>query len=581
MNAEKNESSTRTSSQTESHKAPVPTREAAGHSRRGFLRIAASASTVTAASSVGLGSVLVGPLEASASGSHSRPSRDRAAEAFRIRKQAARIHFREKSPDQISNGDEERYHDKRASFFKCLPQNDLAEVDLDAFARLLKALKRGRSRDFENIPLSPISARKLANPQAAYAFDMTGVDSHATALAPAPAFASAEVAAEMGEVYWQSLTRDVPFIDFDTDPLIHDAVTDLNQFSWTPGPTEGGEITSGTLFRQGLPGDLYGPYVSQFLLRDVPYGASNIVQRYAVPIADANFMTGYDDWLAIQRGAAPQASIDFDSTPRYIYNGRALGEYVHVDALFQAYFNAALIILTFGPDALDRNNPYLDSATQGAFATFGGPHVFDLVTKAARVGLEGAWFHKWLVHRRLRPEAFAGRIENQLVGAKDYGIHPDVLDSEAVALVRDAYGTALLPQAYPEGSPTHPAYAAGHSVVAGACATVLKAFFNEDFVIPDPVQASADGLALEAVAGTDLTVGDEINKLAGNIGIGRCMGGVHYRSDGRGIRVGEQQAIGILQDYSLTYNEHFDGFVLTTFDGERIRIANGQIRRAR
>lgn len=32
----------------------------------------------------------------------------------------------------------------------------------------------------------------------------------------------------------------------------------------------------------------------------------------------------------------------------------------------------------------------------------------------------------------------------------------------------------LLPQAYPEGAPTHPAYGAGHAAGSGACATILK-----------------------------------------------------------------------------------------------------------
>jgi hypothetical protein len=547
------------------------------HSRRGFLKTAGGAGALTAAASMGFGSLLAAPEEARASGLNPWQRSSRRVDAFRTRKRAAFVHFREKSERQHSNGDEQLYADKRASFFKCLPQNELGEVDLGAYEALLAALWSGRPADFEDIPLSPSAVRKLANPQAAYAFDMIGVDPHATTLAPAPTFASAEVAAEMGEVYWQALSRDVPFIDFETDAQIADAVDDLNSFSVIVAPTEGGEITPGTLFRQDTEGGLTGPYVSQFLLRDIPYGPTTIVQRYSVPDAGVDFMTDYSDWLAIQRGAAPASSIAVDPTPRYIYNGRALGQYVHLDVLFQAYFNAAMMIAAFGPDALDRNNPYLHSGTQGGFATFGGPHVFDLVTKAARVGLESAWFHKWLVHRRLRPEVFAGRIENQLSGVKDYGIHPDVLDSEAVARVQDEYGTALLPQAYPEGSPTHPAYAAGHSVVAGACATVLKAFFDEDFVIPDPVQASSDGLALEPWSGQDLTLGGEIEKLAGNVSIGRCTAGVHYRSDGRGLTVGEQQAIGILRDYSITYNEDFDGFTFTTFGGVRVRIVDGHV----
>jgi len=61
--------------------------------------------------------------------------------------------------------------------------------------------------------------------------------------------------------------------------------------------------------------------------------------------------------------------------------------------------------------------------------------------------------------------------------------------------------------------------------------------------------------------------------------VGRCAAGIHYRFDNRGLFVGEQQAIGILQDYSLTYSETFAGFTLTRFNGEKIRIADGRVLR--
>ncbi|MFV8830096.1 hypothetical protein [Alkalihalobacterium sp. APHAB7] len=153
-------------------------------------------------------------------------------------------------------------------------------------------------------------------------------------------------------------------------------------------------------------------------------------------------------------------------------------------------------MLKYGPEVIDPNIPYLDSDTQVGFATFGAPHAVDFVSRAARPALLAAWFQKWLVHRRLRPEAFGGRIHNKLTGAADYPIHPEVLNSEALALIFEKYGTYLLPQAYPEGSPTHPSYPAGHSSFIGATVTMLKAFFNESFVIPDPVVASSDGLSL-------------------------------------------------------------------------------------
>ncbi|GGK82708.1 hypothetical protein [Streptomyces flaveus] len=134
------------------------------------------------------------------------------------------------------------------------------------------------------------------------------------------------------------------------------------------------------------------------------------------------------------------------------------------------------------------------------------------------------------VHRRLRPEEFGGRVHLQLRGQREYTIDSGVLDSVAVKRVFEKYGSYLLPQAFPEGSPTHPAYGAGHATVAGACVTILKAWFDESHVLPDPVVPTTDGTALEPYTDPDvgqLTVGGELNKVAANVAIGRNMGGVH------------------------------------------------------
>ena len=166
----------------------------------------------------------------------------RRSKAFKIRRDAAFAHFKDVKPKQPCNKDEERYADYRASFFKTLPQNDWGEVDPLAYGDLLSALESGRSRDFEAIELALEHVFKLANPQASYAYEMTAVDSHNTRIAAAPAFDSAETAAEMGEVYWQALTRDVPYVDYGSDPTISDAVIDLNTFSETVGPKDGGDV---------------------------------------------------------------------------------------------------------------------------------------------------------------------------------------------------------------------------------------------------------------------------------------------------------------------------------------------------
>jgi membrane-associated phospholipid phosphatase len=247
---------------------------------------------------------------------------------------------------------------------------------------------------------------------------------------------------------------------------------------------------------------------------------------------------------------------------------------VHRDFTYQAFLNAGLILLSLGNAALDTNNPYLSAKKQGGFATFGGPHLLDLVARVANAGLIASWYQKWFVHRRLRPEAFAGRVHFNQTGATSYPIHADLLNSPVLNAVLGAYGTYFLPLAYPEGCPAHPAYPAGHATIAGACATVLKAFFNESLVLSNSAVATPDGLSLGPYTGsTQLTVGGELNKLASNIALGRDAAGVHWRSDGiEGLKLGETVAIGVLTDLKATYNEPFGGFSLTKFDGTTITI---------
>jgi hypothetical protein len=109
----------------------------------------------------------------------------------------------------------------------------------------------------------------------------------------------------------------------------------------------------------------------------------------------------------------------------------------------------------------------------------------------------------------------------------------------------------------------------------------LKAFFNEDYPLPHPVEATADGTNLVPWKGQPLTLGNEINKLTSNIALRCDAAGFHYRSDSiNGLFVGEEQALGLRCDYSRTYNELFDGFVLSTFGGEKVRVVNGELKPA-
>ena len=227
-------------------------------------------------------------------------------------------------------------------------------------------------------------------------------------------------------------------------------------------------------------------------------------------------------------------------------NSRDLGEYVHRDFTYQAFLHAAFILL--GKQIpFKEGDPYTRLVTQGGFVTFGVSHLFDLVARVANLALMTAWCHKWLVHRRVRPEAFAGRVHQQATKTGEYPIHTEILNSAAPPAVQRVTGSYLLPMAYPEGCPLHPAYPAGHATVAGACVTALKAFFKESSVLPDP--------------------------MAANIALGRDAAGVHWRSDSReGLTLGEAVAIGILTDLRTMYHEEFHGFSLTKFDGSTITI---------
>ncbi len=556
-------------------------------SRRKFLKLSVASGAAVASGGLISATVATSALADDFSVTdfdQSTPVGSRAEAAFKLRRKAARQHFNEtlSLADQLDNNDEHRYKSQRfyASFSKTLPSNQYGEVNPAAFRQLRRAMRRGDSAEFDAIPLASFAERTLANPQGAFKFELSGIDNHATRINPSWKFRSADIAGEIGEVYWQALTRDVAFIDYDIDSDISAAITDLNNFSKTPGANSNGPVSSDTIFRGETSGDLTGPYISQFLWKDFNFGPVDVVQKYQTPVVGLDFMTDHTNWLHIQRGGAPTETAYFENSKRYIFNNRSLGEYVHKDVSFQAYLHSAMMLLSMGEDAIDPGNPYRNSIiNQGAFTSLGAPFVLDMISKAANLALTGAWFQKWRVHRFLRPEALGGRINFHVNGQRQYELDGDILNSDALQQVFSRNGNYFLPQAFTEGSPTHPSYPAGHATVAGACVTMLKAFFDESFVLPDTVQADATGENLLSYNNTPLTVGNELNKLANNIAIGRNAAGVHYRQDGvQGLRSGEQQAIALLQDQSRTFNESgFDGFTFTKFDGTTVNIKNGNV----
>jgi hypothetical protein len=556
--------------------------------------------------------------------------------ARKVREEAATLAFLRTYLEYINNGEESDYRNPNnrlsyvANYSKALPHRRTGEVVQAAYRALLGALDSGEPESFERIPLGRQPGLNLINPQAGLAFDLEGPDAQGLTIPPAPRIDSPENSAEMAELYWMALVRDVSFVDYGTNlntdsgtNRTQNAVDSLNTFSDFRGPKEGTppSVTIDTLFRGFPEGALLGPYLSQFLLIGnedadlgfspedgfIKYGSIFIDQRLKTAASGIDHLTRFEapppgppsrfnppSWLAAQNGFDYKRTDQFDtSMKRFIRNLRDLATYVHFDALYEAYLNACLIMLNI-PVPPDPGNPYVDSKTQDGFGTLGDPNILSLVCEVATRALKTVWYQKWFVHRRLRPEEFGGRIHVHLQGLPARPGHaavppgrypmidgeilntgtapPSVLDRVQALNIGNSF---LLPQAFPEGAPTHPAYGAGHATVAGACVTVLKAWFDESFILPGtPLISNRDGTALvPAPAGTPpLTVGGELDKLAANIALGRNAAGVHWRSDyTQSVLLGEQIAIGILQEQKLTYNEDYH-LSVTKFDGTSITI---------
>lgn len=541
--------------------------------------------TAIAAAAIGTAAPLIDPkssVSGQTRGQNNSFYQQRAAACYQFRINTAQANFQTISPlfNRPNNGDEDLYPNKIGSYSKGLPHQSNGEVVLSAYNALLDALRTGNPNTFEQIPLG--GDRKLTNPQSGLAFDLEGKDCFAFVTPPPPAFASREEAAEIAENYWMALLRDVPFSDYAANPIANAAAADLNLFGadFKGAKNSNGQVTPDILFRGLTAGDKAGPYLSQFFYQKCFFGANEISQKTRTVLGAGSggqdYMTDFNSWLAVQNGISPAGGDIFDPTPCYMRNGRDIGQWVHVDVLFQAYFQAFLIIAGLGAP-FDSGNPYNNSNTQAGFGTFGAPHIATIICEVADRALKAVWNQKWFVHRRLRPEVFAERIDRTAYYGANYPVHSEILNSLSTNSRLGGYmpsGNAFLPMAFPEGSPTHPAYGAGHATVAGACVTVLKAWFDESFVIENPVAPDETGQVLVPYTGGDtLTVGGELNKLASNVALGRNIAGVHWRSDGtESLKLGEAVAISILKDQKNCYNEQFNGFSLTKFDGTTITV---------
>ena len=538
-------------------------------------------------------------------------TRDEAADAF-------------STASPIVNGDQRYFQEEGlpgfASFTKALAHDSMGLVMPKSNETLLSAIAAGTQDAFECVELGG-GKRLLSNPLNAYSYQLIGDDSNGGRIAPAPKFNSCNTAIDMAERYWMALCRDIRFEEYGHSELIKAACKDLNALGFEQ--EFGFVCLPQTIFRGAYNGCAIGPYVSQFLLQDFTFFNQSISQMKRCPKAGLDYLTELNGWKAANNGDCDPTGTDIIEGERHLTTLRDAGQLVHLNSQYRSILSAMMLLLEQSAQ-LSSQMPYKGDriTTSQALGSLGSPDIATHVGLASLYGLKHAWFQKWCVHRRLRPEAYAHRLELFRSGELSEGIassegfpfeqtlftrcfgagaeiwrRTTVLDrifehnkqQNQTQRRENREGSWLLPMAFPEGSPTHPAYPGGHAVSIAAAVTIAKAFFADtDF--PNPKAPSEDGQRLNDYSGQSLTIHGELNKLIANVTLFRDGAGVNWRTDGAapdmeartgchaleldigGNLLGENVAISVLRDLKSTYQEVVGGFEFIGLSGNKIQI---------
>ena len=369
----------------------------------------------------------------------------------------------------------------------------------------------------------------------------------------------------------------------------------------------------------------------------IRHGSRTIDQKVRITRPGQDYMMRWADWLAVQNGQHNRTPLPGvlvgngrrfmsrlrDLTTLYARDRRAR----HDDRLCQAFVNAAQILLSerYAFDAGlawrgDTHNAAVDENRAPA-VPFDARHMLALLSDVADRAQKVVRTQQLPMYRRMAPENAAAlfhtvythyhpqRDLDPPLDGKPYAKGDGSLEAVARDLIaeriavythpykdgkpegseiglavvieemlvqnckRSGDETALLPMAFPEGAQINPAHGAGHAVVAGACVTLLKAFFNmrnpddrrkpaflvgpgERALVPSPGKDAFDTdpgmLCVEIPFG--LTLEGELNKLMWNVAGALNLAGVHYYSDTiECALLGEAMTIGMLRKQMLAH----------------------------
>ena len=568
-------------------------------SRRHFVRGAATVAAITA--TVPLNPLFGGPGSTAEASTINYEPNKRVNDSFIYRRNTA-VANKINVGELADNGDRLRYKDFSALHSKALAHDALGVPNKASYQSLIDALETDTENNFQALQGVIVGSpgggpnSRLNGPAGSFALDLEGLDSHAfTIPPPSPTIRSAQTATEQVEHYWAALLRDVPFTEYGTNPLVAEAVADLNSRSFIQGG--GGNqwprpVTAQNLFRAQVfagDGNVKGPYISQFMLQPTSFGSQPLDQKHNTFAPNQDFLTDFSSYQNVQNGG-PSGNPIPDPTRRFIRNGRDLTAYTRVDVLYQGYFVAFLALAGLNAP-LTPGNPYIGSNTQKPFGTLGGPDAAGTLAEMATRALKASWCRKWIVDLRLRPEEYGALLEARRINSTPKPLaaaelHNDVLSSAVLPKILAKHGTHFMPLAYPEGSPTHPCYTGGHATVAGACTTAIKFFFEGSQKLRpllqaqgrDLVQPTPDGLSLVPYTGADrdqIDINGELSKVAFNVCFGHGVhAGIHFRSSNYwGVLLGEEVALSVLRDRAKSYTEPFT-MNIRKFDGTIATITN-------
>jgi membrane-associated phospholipid phosphatase len=480
------------------------------------------------------------------------------------------------------------------------PNGEVRRPDKASYELFISGLK---TKDLDKINSVCSVSTRLADPFCLFDLEVEGKYRESYRIPLAPSITSLQGSAELLEVYTMALLRDFElglldpsgskYANYSTiqKNTIQKYIDILNNEGITTHlkcPVDStGKITPGLLFRGKSNGDKIGPYLSQFLYYPAYLGNFRALQQFMlidaslnkIDLSTNNFGLNESYVRDLLEGVGKTSNLKFKIG--YIQTIRDVAIYINRDEIWQAFFNAAVILLDAGvsPGFFSE----IRKVPRGRFINLGVVDLYNLMMKAIKLAMNAAWVWKW--HQlKQRPEEMA----NQVNLTKKYPTDPSavpfpslLLNSQILTdISNNNNGKYLMPLAYSQGSPYHPSYPGGHATIAGAATTILKAWFNCDSgiqaFISDPSGTDLD-IYYQGTGSTAfvfLKIGDELDKLATNCSHSRNFAGIHYLSDSEGgILLGEQVAIDLLKDEVYKYKDK-TCFRLRRRDGTVVEIKN-------